>query len=201
MGGIGSGRGARFDSKMTVDRICRIDIRSWCRKGLLVPGTSFAGGWYQRAVGVSVIRVWVEYDRVMVSFGAHAKSGDCVVQLCTTPCNFGSGRLWFACPGCGRRAAVLYLAWGSFACRQCFDLAYPSQRESPGFRAATRASKIRRKLGSSGALQTPFPEKPKGMHWRTYERLRQQEAELTAQFSGELEVRTDSLKKRLDRLL
>ena len=27
------------------------------------------------------------------------------------------------------------------------------------------------KLGGSGSMAEPFPAKPKGMHWRTYDRL------------------------------
>jgi hypothetical protein len=32
---------------------------------------------------------------------------------------------------------------------------------------------IRMKLGGSPSLADDFPKKPKGMHWRTYYRLRQ----------------------------
>jgi len=34
-----------------------------------------------------------------------------------------------------------------------------------------RARTIRRKLGGSDNLFEPFPLKPKGMHWASYERL------------------------------
>ena len=51
------------------------------------------------------------------------------VSLVTTPCNFGGVRYWFACPSCGRRVAVLYLAPGDvyFRCRHCNNLTYDSR--------------------------------------------------------------------------
>jgi hypothetical protein len=39
------------------------------------------------------------------------------------------------------------------------------------YRALHKAQSIRKRLGGSANMTTPFPEKPKGMHWRTYERL------------------------------
>ncbi len=39
------------------------------------------------------------------------------------------------------------------------------------YRAVHRAQDIRRRLGASANRMEPFPEKPKGMHWRTYERF------------------------------
>jgi hypothetical protein len=37
----------------------------------------------------------------------------------------------------------------------------------------TKTQAIRMKLGGSPSLAEDFPEKPKSVHWRTYERLRQ----------------------------
>jgi hypothetical protein len=58
-----------------------------------------------------------------------------------------------------------------FLCRHCYDLTYQSQRDNKMYRALHPAQDIRRRLGGSANMTEPFPEKPKGMHWRTYERL------------------------------
>jgi hypothetical protein len=36
------------------------------------------------------------------------------------------------------------------------------------YQAFYPAEKIRERLGGSANMMKPFPEKPKGMHWRTY---------------------------------
>jgi len=89
-----------------------------------------------------------------------------------TACNLGGQRLWFRCParGCGRRVAILY-GGGIFACRHCYKLAYPSQREPSYGRARLRADRIRAKLGWKADILNGGGVKPKGMHWRTFMRL------------------------------
>ena len=39
-------------------------------------------------------------------------------------------------------------------------------------RGLEKAQKIRMRLGGSPNMLETFPEKPKGLHWRTYDRLR-----------------------------
>jgi hypothetical protein len=95
------------------------------------------------------------------------------VSLEWTACNFGGERPWFVCPGegCGRRVALLYGPGRYFLCRCCYDLVYESQRENGMTRALRRAQTIRERLGGSANMTKPFPVKPNGMHWETYERL------------------------------
>jgi len=95
-----------------------------------------------------------------------------------TACHLGGQRPWFVCSiyssgrHCGRRVPLLYLADKLFACRRCYGLAYASQREALYLRDVDKAQKIRMRLGGSTVMSEAFPNKPKGMHWQTYERLR-----------------------------
>jgi hypothetical protein len=54
----------------------------------------------------------------------------------------------------------------------------PARACSIQIEAATRALRIRERLGSKGGIDDPFPEKPKGMRWKSYHRLRAREARL-----------------------
>jgi hypothetical protein len=58
-----------------------------------------------------------------------------------------------------------------FACRHCSRLAYASQQESAHERGLLKAQRIRVRLGGTANMLDDYPEKPKGMHWQTYERL------------------------------
>jgi hypothetical protein len=100
------------------------------------------------------------------------------VPITWTACHLGGQRPWFVCSVysggryCGRRVAVFYGAGELFACRRCYGLAYASQQESAHHRGLGKAQKIRMGLGGSANKFDDFPDKPKKMHWRTYERLR-----------------------------
>jgi hypothetical protein len=178
MGGLGSGRRWHYDTKDLTEDYMRLDIRRWQREGLLAPNRSF--GWQRTCNGeiVSSIRVRTEPDRVILTYRHRSGGGDWQdksypVYLEWTSCNFGGQRPWFLCParGCGKRIAVLY-GGGIFACRHCHQLAYPSQREADYDRAARRADKIRERLDWKQGIFNPKGwKKPKGMHWRTFERL------------------------------
>jgi hypothetical protein len=180
MGGVGSGSWYRF-KKTTTDECQSIDVRYLHRNDLLQPGRSFSLRWSQAGKQIGSIGGVTHDDDRVTFFYRHrsgGSAGECedveeTVPLTLTACNFGGERPWFICPGadCGRRVAILYGPGRYFLCRHCYDLRYESQREDKTHRALRTAQKIRQCLGGSANMMEPFPEKSKGMHWSTYERL------------------------------
>jgi hypothetical protein len=77
-------------------------------------------------------------------------------------------------PLSGQCVAKLYLPPGAtvFAARQIYRLAYRSQRDAKIDRTHARQRRLYRKLGGEyDHYEQPPPNRPKGMHHRTYERL------------------------------
>ena len=164
--------------KNTTEGYHRIDVPYLRRHGNLRPGTVFNLSWSRGGMQTGSIQGRTTSNSIILSYShKRGESGEWQrkeypVELVRTPCHYGGERTWFLCPaqGCGRRVAVLY-GGGIFACRQCHQLVYESQREQPHYRALRRIQAVRVKLGGSGSMAEPFPDKPKGMHWRNYERL------------------------------
>jgi hypothetical protein len=179
MGGYGSGRKWHYGSKATTGAYRSIDVRRWNRDNLLVPGDAFRWQWSREGEVVASIDVKAEPGRVILTYrhrsgGGEWKDESYPVHLTTTPCHMGGERHWFLCPaqGCGQRVAKLYCGV-IFACRKCHQLAYDSQRENDADRARRQADRIRSRLGwPRGLWEGSNWGRPKGMHWRTYERLR-----------------------------
>ncbi len=180
MGGMGSGRHWYYGAKDTTSDYRSIDVRRWHRDGLLTPHQSFGRRWSRDGETLASIRVRTESDRVILTY-RHRSGGDdwkdesYPVRLDWTVCTYGGSRPWFLCPatGCGRRVAKLYLGGsGVFACRHCYRLAYDCQRETDDDRAVRRAETIRLRLGWEPGIVNFPGGRPKGMHRRTFERLK-----------------------------
>jgi hypothetical protein len=176
MGGVGSGRRWHFSAKNTTDAFRALDVRRWARDGLLEPGRAFGWQWTTSGEVTGSINVRSETGRVVLDYRSRNanewQAQNYPVRLTATPCHLGGVRQWFLCPalGCGRRVAKLY-GGAIFACRHCHQLAYPSQREGLSDRALRRAGGIRDKLGWQPGVANGYGPKPKGLHWRTFERL------------------------------
>jgi hypothetical protein len=178
MGNCNSGRWYFWDAKTTVEDCLSIDTVALSRQGLTRPGSVTFGAWHWDSIRYS-INMTAPHVRLhyRLQTGEHI---DYCVHLVSTSPNYGGLRWWFICPAmvagtaCRRRVRKLYLPpWGSgFACRQCCQLTYTSQREGDMSRALSKAQAIRERLGGSASMSTLFPEKPKGMWRKTYRRLR-----------------------------
>jgi hypothetical protein len=204
MGGFGSGR--RGGRETTAD-YRRLDVRELHRAGVLIPGWRGGWCWYRRGQKRAEINIEVHELSVALRYsatsGGERKSYDYAVGLVRTSCNYGGARPWFLCPCCGRRAAILF-GGAMFACRHCRRLAYESQRETAGDRAIRRADAIRERLGWQAGILNPDGWKPRGMHWRTFWRLKAEHDQLRsaglegmARQLGLIEARVDETARRL----
>ena len=205
MGGFGSGSGQ--GGKQTTNDMRSLDIRRLQRDGSLTPGRSFIRQWSRNGVELASIQIRTETDHVILNYRSRSNSGEWrsmeyPVYLEWTDLNFGGRRAWFRCPaqGCGRRVAILF-GGSIFACRHCHKLAYACQRETDDERAMRRADTIRRRLGWGAGIANPEGGKPKGMHWRTYQRLKaEQDAYASASWAGMAE-RIGLMNRRLEKLV
>ncbi len=179
MGGVGSGRPSGYVTAGLTSNHVFIDIRLWKRKGLLIPGQIFKWQWTLTSGALSSIDVHTRTSHVLLVYSSLFPDGRTEnhrqsVYLEWSKCHLGGRRPWFLCPtpGCERRVAILYGAGSKFACRQCYNLSYSSQREREMDRAIRRAERIRERLGwKPGILNPPGWQKPRHMHWRTYKQL------------------------------
>ena len=179
MGGYGSGRHARCAARS--DQFHKLDLADFPRE------------WFQRHRSGTV--TWSRGDHKTGSI-SYRLSPDRMVLYYTLPKDgerqhieesfvmsateqpFGGRRWWIECKGCGLRCRVLY-GGTYFRCRKCCRLTYESQYERIYAPGVTRAMRVRQKMKGEMGLALPFPDRPKGMHWKTYYRLR--EADWAAQ--------------------
>jgi len=131
MGGYGSGRWHRVNTKRTVEQSFTLAVRDvlgrilcssqgtlWLRGNSL----GFSVTWQEDAPAMLTLEyVWREREEL-----------EARIPLSTTPCHFGGWRLWFHCPECNQRIGKLYLPPGSpwFGCRSCHNLSYRSSQRA-----------------------------------------------------------------------
>lgn len=188
-GGWRSGAGRlSYKSKMEYHR--RIDVRRWAREGMLVSGRYFGWQWSnENGEQVASINVRIENTHSLTLLYRWRSNGkewcdeSVPVRLGRTACNYGGDRVWFICPHCGRRAATLYFASETWACRTSLKLAYACQSEDTLDRLHRRKSKLESKLRRDGR------GKPKGMHKKTYEQLRDMWINAEIAWEDEFEIR------------
>ncbi len=178
MGGVGSGRWIRWSTRTTTEAVRRIDVRVLRARGYL-GRVGFQGrlSWAVGGESCDVIDFTIESAAMGLRYQVRSEDDEEWrlveerILFDYTPCHLGGMRTWLLCPRCSRRVAVLYGLAQRFLCRHCYRLPYASQGESHSDRMARKARKIRRRLVVTDNLLEPIDVKPKGMHWKTFERL------------------------------
>lgn len=183
MGGLGSGTYWRHSRKTSVEELKGLDIRHMKRVGCLRP--NYFGGWHWSVNGERVgdIKFRTGHNEVTLMFRSRVNEGDWEsieqrVEIEHTDCHMGGKRPWFLCPACNKRVALLYAGGKYFACRHCYDLTYSCQKELSFERMRRKAKKIRQQLQATEEPLQAISTKPKHMHYRTFERLRERALDL-----------------------
>lgn len=204
MGGSGSGRYERDGRADTTNDRLALDVRSLQRSGRLSFGQTYSVQWACSAEYYAAIQVQSEGDHLILRYRILGADGEWqpleyAVRLEWTDCHFGGQRAWFRCPvqGCGRRVAILLYGGTVFACRHCQRLVYASQRETAQDRMRRRVDAIRLRLGWPPGIWNGEGDKPKGMHWSTFERLKAEHDFFAQQRLIGLAVRVGLLSRRL----
>ena len=162
--------------RRTVEQTSSIDIRALQRADYFCGPKD--GSWMWRINGKIVGEARIGWD------GERLTIRDQVIDIGWTPCRFGGHRLWFRC-SCGRHVATLYSpSRQPWACRHCHRLTYATRQAVPRDRHLLRAQRIRQRLGGSPNMLKDFPAKPKGMHWRRYDRMRDVHDRASNQYLG-----------------
>ncbi len=158
----GAGRPA---SRPQTSMAARLDVRKMARDGVLTTGATITWRWSSGLLATMAVQETAIALDYLFEFIQGERRVHSHVRLERTPCQFGGSRVWFACPRCHRRVAILYL-WGYPACRTCCRMAYPSQSEDAIDRSWRRTRKIEERLGGEWPAR-----KPKWMRQTTYDRL------------------------------
>ena len=186
MGGFRRGAGTLRNS--TVEASFRLRVSAIAKGGLLVPGARLNGtvqsrdGYTGRVSGAVALDIDIAEDVGTVRLrlarpdaaGIMQAVGDQVVTIVASRQPRGGLRWRFVCPRTGDRCETLFSPSGAsaFAGRTAWRLSYLSQRRSVRDRPLERARGIRLALGGTANMMDPFPDKPVGMWWRTYDRIR-----------------------------
>lgn len=179
MGGAGSGSGIRFNTrrkKRFVEECQSIDTLSFPYR--LMRNLPKHG--LKCVLHSCCLRIFQDHLETIYQQGGETWTQE--IKFLFSQEHFGNFRYWFRCPShkCLRRCRKLFLRHSScgapvFLCRRCLFLAYRSQNKSFWDRIITKRWNLIRKLGTDSDW---IRERPKGMHWKTFERLKMKLSEL-----------------------
>ena len=177
-------RGAR---QLTIEGWTRdcLDVQFLARKGFL------DGSW----VTIGATLMWppiarLRIARYLIVLDIRGRTDPQLIRVSWTRMHLGGERPWMHCPHCEKRVAKLYAGLGGYFCRACIgNPPYATQRLSAQGRAHFKACKLRLLLNGEVQLSRPFPERPRHMHRRTYDRLKREGMTLEAGLSKRMRRR------------
>lgn len=160
----------RGHNRLTVEQLAVdcLDVRQLQRAGIL------GNSWVTLRPSLMWPRIeQMRVGRYLIQLELRNQAVHQQIRVSWTRCNLGGARPWLHCPYCQRRVAILVRALAGYCCRNCAgNPVYASQCKSTRARQRFEACKLRLRVGGFASLSEPFPERPRGMHLRTYERLR-----------------------------
>ena len=183
MGGHGSGDYYRWSKRTTKEELRRIDLRYMRKAGLLTPNRKGTLSWSSNGEPTGEIGYTMLTDSMTLNYSIKNADDEWepieqLVPFSRTSCNYGGERVWLHCPLCQTRVAILYMVSGLFRCRHCHNIPYSSQQEGKLDQLCRKARKIRKRFYGDDsdnmffALSEPLFHRPKGLHRKTFERLK-----------------------------
>lgn len=170
----------------------------------IVTGELFAAGkprttlpvltkWREADGSVLKLELQAQEDRVICAFARSWPNGhrsqrlEFEVQVSWSAPHYGGRRAWLHCSrkGCSRRVGRLFALPPDLACRTCANIRYRTQTLARTERQRERARAIRARLGQDAREAWPLV-RPKGMHWKTYDGLRDELYEIEREYRYDL---------------
>lgn len=206
MGGYGSGPYGHAGSKtakLATGRCYSLDIRRLKRDDLLKSGMSYTWSWHRDGKKSATITIRViSKDKILLEYTSTINGEPVPVEesvyLNGSDCNYGGQRLWFSCPRCQKRVALLYLKGHYFRCRKCHDLSYYSCQESGNFNdmsirhVNTVLSKLKSEKKYGFDILYHTPRRPRYMHFKTYQRLMARYADKQMEYAASVRAKVES---------
>ena len=227
MGGLGSGR-YEYATTPTVEDCRALDVNEFT-DAIEHPGTGATVRWGPKdgpsaSIGVQLLPQSDDAEKATALRLKYTSTGgvtgedtahDYIIPLEYTECNFGGERPWFRCPGitndehCDRRIAKLHCPpqGNLFLCRHCYELGYTSSRTSGDDlkQAELRYRRAFARVDKEGRRPHPNskpwpPERPKRMHYDTYEELLDDVQAARREWHDAMGTREQELIKRLEKM-
>ena len=175
-----------------------ISVRDFFSRAGIKPSCWASGTWTWSSYGEKIgavgyaINLGNDSGELRLTYNWSSDNGpqdvECVVRLSSKPLHYGGRRWYMHCPYTGRRCLKLY-KFGSiekFCCRTAIRPlpTYASQRVGGTDRIFLQRWALRRRMGDDFSDLFGEPYRPKGMHWHTFQRYADRDAELERREGG-----------------